>query len=139
MTIETKHASLSTMAVTIQALHVSGKQMTLAVFRQLPIKNETEKHSGWGYVRYSIKDQGSIWYVYSEDGFLFRRELIPAWEKVTEWDLSRYEPSWHMKDDERAKLELKKVAYLKYVADDEIRGRADLRIMNNTVQLFISV
>lgn len=36
--IETKRASLDTMSVTIQALHVSGKQMTLAVFRQLPAK-----------------------------------------------------------------------------------------------------
>ena len=36
MEIETKNASLDTLAVTILALHVSGKQMTQAVFKQLP-------------------------------------------------------------------------------------------------------
>ena len=42
MDIETKNATLDTLSVTIQALHVSGKQMTLAVFRQLPIGDEEE-------------------------------------------------------------------------------------------------
>lgn len=47
MEIETKNASLDTMAVTIQALHVSGKQMTLAVFRQLPSSRAYNKTGLW--------------------------------------------------------------------------------------------
>lgn len=73
MEIETKNASLDTMAVTIMALHVSGKQMTQAVFKQLPYKDESDKSELWGIVRYSIKDQADIWLVFSESGTLFRR------------------------------------------------------------------
>jgi DNA polymerase elongation subunit (family B) len=77
MIVETKNASLSTLAVTIQALHVSGKQMTLAVFRQLPDKKETKACELWGVVRYFIKDEGYLWLVYSENGILYRRDIRP--------------------------------------------------------------
>jgi len=75
--IETKHATLSTMAVTIQALHVSGKQMTLAVFRQLPRRTEEHESELWGVVRYEVKDEGGLWLVLSTAGLLFRRRLNP--------------------------------------------------------------
>lgn len=75
MQVETQNASLSTMAVTIKALHVNGKQMTLAVFRQLEQKKENEQAELWGCVHYEIKDQGSIWLVFSQDGHLYRRAL----------------------------------------------------------------
>lgn len=81
MEIETKSASLDTLAVTIQALHVNGKQMTLAVFRQLPIK-DTYLDDGslapmeyWGLIRYQIKEQGDVWVVCSKDGCLYRCDL----------------------------------------------------------------
>ena len=84
--VETKNASLDTLAVTIQALHVSGKQMTLAVFRQLPRRVESSNASLWGTVRYSIKDEGSLWLVFSEDGRLYRRSLIEnEAESVARW------------------------------------------------------
>ena len=35
--IETQNASIDTLSVTIRSLHVNSKQMTLAVFRQLPV------------------------------------------------------------------------------------------------------
>lgn len=83
MEIETKKASLNTLAVTIQALHVNGKQMTLAVFRQLP---ETDAFSGngtlaeslipWGLVRYQIKGRGNQWLVASKENKLFRCPFI---------------------------------------------------------------
>ena len=76
MEIETKNASLDTLAVTIKTLHVSGKQMTLAVFRQLPIKLAYKDSELWGIVRYSIKDDGDIWLVFSNNGILYRRALI---------------------------------------------------------------
>jgi hypothetical protein len=63
------------LAVTIRALHVNGKQMTLAVFRQLPIRKEQEDSVLWGTVRYGIKDEGDLWLVFSHEGKLFRRAL----------------------------------------------------------------
>lgn len=81
MQVETKNASLDTLAVTIQALHVSGKQMTLAVFRQLPTDVERDDSELWGVVRYAIKDEGAVWLVFSHDGALRRRalDLRTAW------------------------------------------------------------
>lgn len=76
MEIETKNASLDTLTVTIKTLHVSGKQMTLAVFRQLQIKDENKNSELWGIVRYSIKDDGDIWLVFSDNGILYRRALV---------------------------------------------------------------
>ena len=89
MQVETHNASLSTMAVTIKALHVNGKQMTLAVFRQLEQKKENEQAELWGCVRYEIKDQGSIWLVFSQDGHLYRRPLDLSRPKVFEWDVKK--------------------------------------------------
>jgi hypothetical protein len=84
MEIETKSASLDTLSVTIRALHVNGKQMTLAVFRQLPCLslyletgdiNNDLRH--WGIVRYFIKDEGSEWVVADYNGVLYRCDLYP--------------------------------------------------------------
>ena len=75
MLVETKNASLDTLSVTIQALHVNGKQMTLAVFRQLPQKREDSESSIWGVVNYIIKNEGDIWLVFSNNGVLYRRAL----------------------------------------------------------------
>lgn len=77
MDIETKHASLDTLSVTIQALHVNGKQMTLAVFRQLPTAwNEIITNPAaqfWGLVRYRIPDEeNSLWVVLSFQGTLYK-------------------------------------------------------------------
>lgn len=73
--VETKQASLDTLSVTIKALHVAGKQMTLAVFRQLPIMELNNDCSPWGTVRYSIKDQGNLWLVHSYNNCLYRMIL----------------------------------------------------------------
>lgn len=79
MQVETKNASLDTLAVTIQALCVSGKQMTLAVFRQLPeaelclpCGGRDERLSWWGLVRYKIGEAGDLWVVAEKDGILCR-------------------------------------------------------------------
>lgn len=73
--ITTQNASLNTVQITIQALSVSGKQMTLAVFRQLPIGVESAASDVWGVVRYQIKDGGDLWLVFSADGILYRRSI----------------------------------------------------------------
>lgn len=81
MDIETKTAQLETLSVTIQALHVNGKQMTLAVFRQLPIAKAYNEDGSlaplehWGLVRYSIKDEGSLWAVCVSGGRLYRAKV----------------------------------------------------------------
>lgn len=81
MEIETRSASLETLSVTIQALHVSGKQMTLAVFRQLPVTHAYNDDGSlrpmeyWGIVRYAIKDEGDAWVVCASGGRLYRCPL----------------------------------------------------------------
>lgn len=75
-------ATLSTLNVEVKALVVSGKQMTLAVFRQLPemhaLNDEENLWSDvqyWGMVRYSIKDEGDLWAVIEQDGKLYRGRI----------------------------------------------------------------
>ena len=78
MNVETKSASIETLSVQILALHVDGKQMTLSVFRQLPIAKVFMNDgnplavSCWGLVRYSIKHEGDFWLVVSYSGRLYR-------------------------------------------------------------------
>ena len=76
--IETQNASIDTLSVTIRSLHVNSKQMTLAVFRQLPVV-PVYRYDGtlvplerWGLVRYEIKNEGSLWLVASHAGVLYR-------------------------------------------------------------------
>lgn len=107
MEIETRRATLDTMAVTIRALHVDKKQMTLAVFRQLPedeVLWDDEFEEGielWGVVNYTIKSKFTdenednwgrnkkvikqdidIWVVYNQDNTLHRSK-IPEPEDVS--------------------------------------------------------
>lgn len=86
MEVETRNASIDTLAVTIRALHVSGKQMTLAVFRQLPTGRAyvddgtlNPMYEHWGIVRYDIKGEGSVWVVASHDGRLYRCDAYPPY------------------------------------------------------------
>jgi hypothetical protein len=82
--IETKNVSLDTLSVTIKALHVNGKQMTLAVFRQLP-EGEIGLTTGekntdfqwWGLVRYKINDC-MLWVVAERDQRLYRLAANPT-------------------------------------------------------------
>jgi hypothetical protein len=75
MLVKEKNASLSTLSVTIQALHVQGKQMTLAVFRQLPTMVVDKNCSIWGIVRYEIKDLGNLWLVFSFNNCLYKMKI----------------------------------------------------------------
>jgi hypothetical protein len=91
--IETSSASLDTLAVTIKALHVSGKQMTLAVFRQLPAEKVEEGDGLWGVVRYAIKDEGDLWCVFSRNGRLYRHSMNLR--------RRRYSPDWRTLEHEK--------------------------------------
>jgi len=68
--VSAQNASIETLSVTIKAMVINGKQMTLSVFRQLPTCNayceDGSLHPDrdwWGIVRYWIKEEGSVWAV----------------------------------------------------------------------------
>jgi len=107
MKIETKKASLDTVSVEIKALHVSGKQMTLAVFRQLPIEKCTtdagylrDNLTFWGTVNYKIKDEGDSFLVADADGRLVRCGF-PSCNSCLRWLKER------LKEDEKSLANLK--------------------------------
>lgn len=86
--IETQNASIDTLSVTIRSLHVNSKQMTLAVFRQLPVV-PVYRDDGtlmplerWGLVRYEIKDEGKLWLVASHAGALYRGNVSNFLDEV---------------------------------------------------------
>lgn len=80
-------ATLNTLSITIQSLVVSGKQVTLAVFRQFPedtfISDEgTQKpYQPWGCVRYNVETnyydsfrpiKEDFWMIAEVNGYLVR-------------------------------------------------------------------
>lgn len=86
--IQSSNATLKTLQVSIQSLTVNNKQMTLAVFRQLPemilINDKGQllpEIKLWGLVRYQIKDSGNIWAVCEEGGTLYRAKIPKAWSR----------------------------------------------------------
>jgi hypothetical protein len=90
--LTTQNASITTVAVEVKALTISGKQVTLSVFRQLQeeplISNEGTLHGvPWGYVNYhpdKCSDEGPHWHVVWQQGDQLRRSKIshkPDFEK----------------------------------------------------------
>lgn len=82
VTVQAKDAKLRTLQVTIESLTVEGKQMTLAVFRQLPSMDIEDREGKlvpevrlWGLVRYQIKDEGGLWVVAEKGGILYRAAM----------------------------------------------------------------
>lgn len=86
--ITTENASLKTATVEIKCLSVSGKQMTLAVFRQLPLKklinSDTLALSGvpWGRVNYCTKEcedvQGVHLHIVWQEGSCLYRDILSS-------------------------------------------------------------
>lgn len=155
--VQTKNASLDTLAVTIQALHVSGKQMTLAVFRQLPRATESEDSELWGVVRYAIKYEGDLWLVFSHNGSLYRRAIflseptsyfgkIPDLEKSIfnlrrRMELSQYYQTKENEErvcDWEGQLELEKQAYKERLAASAAKCARE-KSLSEMPQLFIAV
>lgn len=76
--IETTRVSIDVLSVSIRVLHIDRKQMTLAVFRQLPTVDLyqstgdlTADFTLWGTVRYLV-DDCNRWAVGTRDGILWR-------------------------------------------------------------------
>lgn len=113
MDIETKTVSLEALSVTIRALHVNGKQMTLAVFRQLPMRFEgfPSTYDAWGIVQYEIRST-TEWLVFSAGGVLCRRSLSS--NRTIEY--ARAEVNWHRNELKAIKARQKRGTI--YVSDE---------------------
>lgn len=82
MSVETKNAEITSASVEINTLRVSGRQLTLRTFRQLPAKSPIDPQSHemrgtvWGWVNYFWKgaksDMHAVW---QSDGKLYRYPL----------------------------------------------------------------
>lgn len=85
MKISEPDLKIDDLTVTVRALHVNGKQMTLAVFRQLPLFEcydidgvlSLTGATPWGLIRYEVKDQGRLWVLLVLDGVLYRGNVEP--------------------------------------------------------------
>jgi hypothetical protein len=64
-TIDVRRAAIRTATVEIQALKIDGKQMTLAVFRQLPERKIQGRSTIWGWGNYHRHDCG----LFDQEGF----------------------------------------------------------------------
>ncbi len=71
--IVSKNARFETVSVTIQTVRVGAKQMTIAVFRQLPILDARyfDVAQKWGFVRYNV-DGADVWFVLAFEEKLYR-------------------------------------------------------------------
>ncbi len=77
--VEVNQCSIDTLAVTIKALHVSRKQMTLAVFRQLPECGDLlDADVLWGFTRYNF-DGWDLWLVVQRGERLYRKRAANEW------------------------------------------------------------
>ena len=156
--VEAKNATLDTLAVTILALHVSGKQMTQAVFKQLPEGYEEEGDPMWGIVRYS-----GLWIIFSSKGTLYRRELriegpsyvavLDSKKKLNKFDAEHsdharlwpYDPENATAAKYMLELTAKRIALVKDLEEWQSYYDADLVNQENEIalsklqQLFIAV
>lgn len=156
--VETKNASLDTLAVTIMALHVSGKQMTQAVFKQLPEGDEKEGEPIWGIVRYK-GIYSNIWIIFSSNGILYRRELQTqnpslSWVREAQKELDMHDrkysynlpktdnpeiSKWWMEIAEKRVDIASDLEYCQSMYDDELVTQQNEIALSKIQQLFIAV
>jgi hypothetical protein len=78
-TLSINNARIMTATVDIQVVRIGAKQMTLAVFRQLPHKNIFDESGNlltypWGWVNYD-RDDGRKPFIFSFEGALYRSNV----------------------------------------------------------------
>ena len=80
--VAVKNAEIKQVSVTINVMSVNNKQMTLSVFRQLPVADFIsedgyldEDFSYWGIVRYCFDNCG-VWAVAEYNGELYRSKIL---------------------------------------------------------------
>lgn len=159
--------SISTVTVDIQVIRIGAKQMTLAVFRQLPYKSIIDECGNllelpWGWVNYDRDRDQSTPFVFSHHATLYRSDVnISAHRQLV------INPEMQMEDDPKGaftaygRREKKQVPtgryvmqtkdrfsgyqiYLVFQNEDGARGHlqnrlASIAILETAPQLFIAV
>jgi hypothetical protein len=94
--LDAEHAVIHTATVEVKTLTISGKQVTLAVFRQLPEREIIDPQTGnlcgipWGLVNYHFKDceawmkDDHLHVVWQSGGVLYR-SMTPGWRNSPRW------------------------------------------------------
>jgi len=83
------NASISTATVGIQVMRIGTKQMTLAVFRQLPTKDIFDQYGyllapAWGWVNYDRDGRSPKPFVFSYEGILYRDRIdLEAYDNLS--------------------------------------------------------
>lgn len=142
--IESRAASMHTATVSIQTINVNGKQMTLAVFRQLPVLEDIPDDAClWGKVFYEVKGQGAEWIVLESGGRLFRRyPRFRADYEAVKWvcnvkrELHYISPS---RAEERAEKERELLEAQAAVAEMKAVVKREREVFESLPQLFIAV
>lgn len=112
-------ATTASLTIEVKAIRIDGRKMTIAVFQQLPrispfVDPQAEKPIirtdivPWGYVRHTIKNDGSLWLVAERDSELCRIAL-------SNLDADHFDPSL-----------------------ERVRDRLRQQIVQNYEQLFIA-
>lgn len=156
-------AHISTAAVEIQVIRIGSKQMTLAVFRQLPHRHIFDSYGKllappWGWVNYD-HDYGVTPFIFSWEGALYRfnvnlkaewkRRVIEHKEEIEvpdpKWDGDRYSKKkvwkstgdWYLHTD----LDRDIGAFCCQAEAQEVLAErcASLTILEAAPQLFIAV
>lgn len=79
--VQTDDVSVTTVSVTLQVVRIGVKQMTLSVFRQLPIKNIFQPDGRlvgppWGWVNYDRSGLSEYKpFIFSDEGVLYRYDV----------------------------------------------------------------
>lgn len=112
--INVENAQIKTTAVEIKTLTVSGKQVTLSVFRQIPEEdlidweNISLKGVPWGNVNYFWKDNGNenCFHLLWQKGKELRRFILR--KKITDI-------GWHYNYKDKIKNTKERMEYLSYI------------------------
>lgn len=151
--LQINEVTISTVSVDIQVMRIGTKQMTLAVFRQLPSKDIFDKWGNllatpWGWVNYDW--QGGKPFVFSYEGILYRAGVpidahyaLTVEREVSEETYPRKPTGkWRIQTSEAAGIWFR----LKWRFDSDAAARAHLEnrqrsivILEAAPQLFIAV
>lgn len=144
MNVRTDMATLATYGVTIRALHVSNKQMSLAFFRQLPVALEKEGDELWGVVYCHVKDVSDRWLVFVSEDCLYRRAVNPIaeinqyveWIGVLQRQIAALDSS---KQEKRQEKQQEIKLYEDQVTTERARAAWDSNTIATLPQLFIAI
>ena len=123
--IQIEDAKLKTLTVEIKSLVINGKQMTLAVFRQLPEESIFDDEMNlrgvpWGLVRYRIDGNNNPHVLWQNDDVLFRYQ-IRDYPPISTYKINK------LQDEIRGKIEQGKKYLISYNHTLEEYERREVR------------